>query len=507
VRKSWAAATVGALAIVVFMASYFIIRSTNERAGSAEGYVVWALFHDASGLFEKSRVQTAGISVGQIDKRILDPQTAKARITIRMNPDIKLWSNAVVSKKSASLLGEFYLEIDPGTPFALVAGERREMVQLKNGDEIKAVREPTAMGDIMADVGTILPILKDILADVRKLTGGTLGDIATNVNQLVETNSVVLERLLNRVDRIAANIEDVTNDEADDVKVAIKNIRNITESMKGLVGTGEGEVKATGSAVRTSIEKLQRTVDNLDKSLKSVETITSRLEKGEGTAGRLLSDDTIARNVEEITEDAGTFVRSITKLQTIVGLRSEYNFVSSTFKNYLQIRLTPRPDKFYLIELVEDPRGFRTTTTTLRNSSRTGTESETRVEISQQLRFSLMFGKRIGPIAGRFGIKESTGGAGVDLYLLNDTLSLSVDVFDARTNQYPRIKPSIAAAIWDRNLFVVAGVDDLANLTRPRAGAGGGIDWFLGGQLTFNDEDLKSLLLFGGGAAAGGASK
>lgn len=502
-RRSWAAVAVGGLAIVVFAVSYFIIRSTNERASSDDGYVVWALFRDASGLFEKSRVQTAGIAVGQIDKRVLDPQTAKARITVRMNPDIKLWSNAVVSKKSASLLGEFYLEIDPGGPFGLVKGQRQEMVPLKNGDEIKVVLEPTAMGDIMADIGTILPILHDILADVRKLTGGTLGDIATNVNQLIETNSVVLERLLNRVDRIAANIESVTEDEADDVKVAIKNIRDITESVKVLVGTGEGEVKATGSAVRTSIDKLQRTVDNLDKSLKNVETVTSRLEKGEGTAGRLLTDDTIARNVEEITEDAGSFIRGITKLQTIVGLRSEYNFVSSTFKNYLQIKLTPRPDKFYLIELVEDPRGFRTTTSEVKNSSINGTSSETRVEISQQLRFSLMFGKRVGPVALRFGIKESTGGAGVDLYLLNDKLTLSVDVFDARTNQYPRIKPAIAAAIWDRNLFVVAGVDDLANLQRAVGGAGGGIDWFLGGQLIFNDEDLKSLLLFGGGAAAG----
>jgi hypothetical protein len=53
----------------------------------------------------------------------------------------------------------------------------------------------------------------------------------------------------------------------------------------------------------------------------------------------------------------------------------------------------------------------------------------------------------------------------------------------------------------------VAGVDDLINFTRARAGAGGGIDWFLGAQLSFNDEDLKSLLLFGGGAAAGAASK
>jgi hypothetical protein len=33
--------------------------------------------------------------------------------------------------------------------------------------------------------------------------------------------------------------------------------------------------------------------------------------------------------------------------------------------------------------------------------------------------------------------------------------------------------------------------------------SGGGFDWFLGGQLVFNDEDLKSMLLVGGSAASG----
>ena len=174
--------------------------------------------------------------------------------------------------------------------------------------------------------------------------------------------------------------------------------------------------------------------------MQNMETVTSRLEKGDGTIGRLLTDDTIARNVEDITEDAGGFIRSITKLQTIVGLRSEYNFLSSTFKNYLSIQLMPRPDKFYLIELVEDPRGYRSRTTTISDSSASGVVSETRVTISEQLRFSLQFGKRVGNVAGRFGIKESTGGIGGDLHLFNDRLLLSVDVFDAKVNQYPRVK-------------------------------------------------------------------
>ncbi len=182
-RRSWAAVTVGALVLVVASISYFLIRSTSERASGSQGYTVWALFRDASGLFEKSRVQTAGISIGQIDERKLDPTTAQARITIRIQPGIKLWSNAVVSKKSASLLGEYYLEIDPGTPFALVHGQRMEMTELKDGEQIKNVREPTGMADLMADVGTILPILKDILLDVHKLTSGTITDIADQREQ------------------------------------------------------------------------------------------------------------------------------------------------------------------------------------------------------------------------------------------------------------------------------------------------------------------------------------
>jgi phospholipid/cholesterol/gamma-HCH transport system substrate-binding protein len=506
VRRSWASVTVGLLVVVVTIVSYILIHSTSERTGSNQGYTVWGLFRDASGVFEKSRVQTAGISIGQIDSRVLDP-SGKAKITIRLRPGITIYENAVVEKKSASLLGEYYLEIDPGSAFALVHGEKREMRVLKNGDQIKDVREPTAVGDILAEVGTLMPIMHDILEDVRKLTSGRLNDIAENVDDLIKTNSEVLERLLNRVDHIAANIDGITTAEAGDVKESIRNVREITESIKGLIGTTKGSVADTSGAVKGSIDRLQSTISSLDHSMQNIEKITDRIEKGEGTVGHVLADDTIARNVEDITEDASTFVRGITHLQTIVGLRTEYNFLSSTFKNYISVQLMPKPDKFYLIELVDDPRGYRTATSTVTSSSLTGQNSSTTVTTSEQLRFSLMLGKRVGPVAGRFGIKESTGGFGGDLYLLDDRLSLSVDVFDMRTNQYPRVKPALVGAIWKRNLFLVLGADDVLNFTRARAGAGGGLDWFTGAQLVFNDEDLKSLLLFGGGAAAGSAGK
>ena len=510
-RRSWASITVGALVLIVGVISYKLIRSTSERTTASEGYAVWAVFHDASGLFEKSRVMTAGISVGQIEKRELVPSTARAKITVRIAPNIILYENAVVAKKSASLLGEYYLEIDPGTEFKEVDGRAVRQNRLKDGDEIKKVLEPIAFGDMMASIGTLIPVMREILEDVRKLTSGPIKDIATNVSELIERNSEAIDRLLGRVEHIATTVDQVTTAEADDVKVAIKNVRDITESVKSLIGTTHEQIAETGKGARGSIEKLQSSIESLEKSMKNVETVTTRIEKGEGTVGRLVSDDTIARNVEEITEDAGSFVKSITRLQTIVGLRSEYNFLTSSFKNYLSIQLMPRPDKFYLIELVEDPRGYRSKTLTVTNNSQTGTSSETKVTLTEQLRFTLQFGKRVSlspntAIGGRFGIKESTGGVAGDLYLFRDRLLLSVDVFDAKANRYPRIKATMAYAIWQRNLFLIAGADDMANYVRA-PGGGALFDYFAGLQLTFNDEDLRSLLLFGGGAAAGAASK
>ncbi len=513
-RRSWASLTVGLLVIIVGVISYVLIRSTSEHNSGSKGIAVWGLFRDASGLFEKSRVQTAGISVGEIGKRELDPNVPKARITIRMLPGVTLYENAVVSKKSASLLGEYYLEIDPGTPIGIVKGERHPMRPLKDGDQIVNIREPTAMGDIMDNVGTLLPILHDILEQVRTLTAGTITDIAENVNKLIESNSDTLSRLLDRVDNIAGHVDEVTSAEAGDVKESIKNVREITESIKTLMGT-QGPVTATSQKVQTSIDRLQTTIDNLDKSMKNIEEITDRVDKGEGTVGHVLNDDTIARNVEDITENASGFIRGVTKLQTIVGLRSEYNFLSNTLKNYLSVQIMPRPDKFYLIELIEDPRGYSNTVLTASHSSMNAFVTNITTTTSDALRFSLMFGKRIGfggaTVAGRFGIKESTGGVGADLYLFDDRLSLSADVFgfaQSTVGQNPRVKVSLGYEVWNRTLYVVGGADDLLNYNvRGEAGAGGGFDWFLGLGLRFNDEDLKSLLLVGGGAAAGAASK
>jgi len=506
-RRSLAAFTVGALTLVVLVASYLLFQYTSERIGGAKGYRVFGKFRNALGIYEKTRVLSAGLRIGQVEDRFLDQESGKAKVFIRIDPEIRLYKNASLGKKSASLLGEYYLDIDPGTPFAMEDGKKVEVPLLKDGDEILHVTEPTEVGEILDSVSGTLPVLRAILVDLKGLTSGPIKDIANNTNQMIERNSVIVERLLGRMDEIAAVVQGVTKSEADNVKAALHNVREITEGLKGLVGTTEGQVSGAGEDLRSSLQKLQNSINSLDKSLSHVEKVTGKIADGEGTVGHLINDDTVAKNLDSITEDAGSLFRGIGRLQTVVGLRTEYNFLAGTVKNYVAVTLMTRPDKFYLLEIVDDSRGYRTKSSSVTNSSQTGQSSTTTITTTEQLRLTLQFGKRLGPIVGRFGVKESTGGVGVDLYLFDDRLVLATDVFDMRSNQYPRFTARAYLSVYKRYLSFVVGVDDVFNYVRTQGAAGGFFDWFVGAQLTFNDEDLKTLLLVGGGSAAAAASK
>lgn len=500
-RRNFAALTVGITVLVIAALSFTLFKYVQEHQ-SGDGYTVHAKFTDAMGLFEKSRVQTAGIPVGNIVGKRLEGR--KARLDIRIDDTIVLYRNALVAKKAASLLGEFYLEIDPGTSVDPKTGAA--VPRLKDGEEILLVTEPTSLADVTESVQDTIPILRDILRDVRGMTSGSIAQIADGLNKTIAVNSVVLERLLGRVDDIAAHVQKLTAEQSDDIAIAITNVREITEGIKTLVGTSEGTVSQTGEKLRGSLDSIQSSVTKLEHSLANIEKISDNVVEGKGTVGHLLTDDDIAQNIENFTEDASTFVRGVTGLQTIVGLRTEYNYLANTFKTFLSIQLAPRPDKFYLIELVDDPRGFRSTELTTIDSSKTGVESLKTVTISEALRFTFMFGKRWGNATGRFGIKESTGGVGLDIHFLRDRLNLSFDVFDTRSNVYPRLQARAALALYARSLYFVAGADDVLNHERARGGGGAYIDGFLGLQLVFNDQDLKSLLLFGGSALGGASS-
>ena len=77
---------VGVAVIVILAASYALLSMFKKGYGgrSAEFESHWALFHDATGLVDKSNVQIAGLNAGEITRRGVTYRAFQSRTTSGM---------------------------------------------------------------------------------------------------------------------------------------------------------------------------------------------------------------------------------------------------------------------------------------------------------------------------------------------------------------------------------------------------------------------------------------
>ena len=92
------------------------------------GYVVYADFPSVGGLKSGAAVEIAGVSVGRVQS--IGLKDYQARVTLRIDPDVKLQTDAIVSIKTKGLIGEKFVLISPGGSDKIVpAGGRMTEVE------------------------------------------------------------------------------------------------------------------------------------------------------------------------------------------------------------------------------------------------------------------------------------------------------------------------------------------------------------------------------------------
>jgi phospholipid/cholesterol/gamma-HCH transport system substrate-binding protein len=480
------AAKVGLFVVVTAGAGYLVYRTIDKQVGSGDGYVVHAYLTDASGIAKNSRVTIAGIPVGSVQDIRLEG--GRARIDVKVSSDVTLYDDSRLGVKSASLLGENVVFLTQGA---------HEPVK-RDGDEVETMADAKSIEDIKATVARVAELVEKVAeqlaASVGSEEGGqnmraildNLAQATEAINLTVRENRVVIKDALENVDRI-------TQTSGPEINRILVNVRVITDEVKTLMAAAGGQDGESGE-LRSTVERVNRAAASLESALGHVDNVADRIDRGEGTIGRLTKDEALINEVQGVAEGVNDYVDSLRRLQTVVGLRSDYNFLANTIKSYVELRLQPREDKFYVIELINDPRGLTTFTQTDVDTTNPNEPAHYRTvttTTTSAFRFTLQFARRIGPFTGRFGIRESTGGIGVDTHLLSNRLEIAQDFFGFGEEIRPRYRMWVGYEFIQR-LWLIGGIDHLFLANRR--------DYFLGLQLRFTDDDLKTILPFAGGA-------
>jgi phospholipid/cholesterol/gamma-HCH transport system substrate-binding protein len=536
-NKALAVGALVAVAVAAFLGAFTFFKKGGYS--DDESYVVHAFFGDATGLTWKSRVQIAGIQVGEVSKIALVGQ--RARLELRIKNGVDLRTDACLTKTFPSaLLPDALLEVAPGTPAqpSLVGlpPEQREVV---------CVREATSVAKLIDAMAKIAADIQLLTADLAKTVGGEQGsmrEIIENLAQLtrrldatVAANEGRLSQILSNVEVISGDLRELTQGEKGRIHAIARNVEELTGQLKGVAATvqavldgaapagGPGAAGAGGkdAAVVAQAQGVKQAVEKVNANLARLDELLVKLQEGKSVGSRLLVDEKMGRELANTVEAASAYVEKLDRLQIEVQLRSEWLLNQTGAKTYFGARLLPRPDKYYVFEVVSDPRGVdtvttETVTTRVPDPANPGqlidqTTQTTKTLHEERLTFTLQLAKRYGPMSFRIGVIESSGGVGTDLHLLDDALQLSVSVYQFSRpyqNVFPRAKVWLNYQFL-QHFYLTAGADDFLNVWQQGRYPGGpkftlGNDVFFGGGLYFTDDDLKTLLGVGGGSAIAG---
>ncbi|MFP4109869.1 MAG: MCE family protein, partial [Desulfonatronovibrio sp.] len=138
----------------------------------------------------------------------------------------------------------------------------------------------------------------------------------------------------------------------------------------------------------------------------------------------LISDDQTGRKLDQALDSMNDFLARYDRFQTVVDFHTEF-MDSGDAKSYLDLTLQPADDKYYLLSVVDDPKGRTGTTDTITRTSTNQGPWTTTGEIKKKsckdrLKFSAQLAKRWNDLVIREVIIESSGGAGPDYFLWDD---------------------------------------------------------------------------------------
>ena len=118
---------------------YLTVKLGNVHLWGSDSYPLYARFNSVSGLRIGNSIEMLGLEIGEIAGFSMDQEKSVVVAELRIRRPIKVYDDAIASIKTAGLIGDKYVSIDPGGAGKL----------LKPGAMITQTESPPDLGELI----------------------------------------------------------------------------------------------------------------------------------------------------------------------------------------------------------------------------------------------------------------------------------------------------------------------------------------------------------------------
>ncbi|HND85173.1 MAG TPA: MCE family protein, partial [Pseudobdellovibrionaceae bacterium] len=375
-------------------------------------------------------------------------QDGQARIDITIKSDVPLYRSASVAIKSQGILGDKYVEVNPGS----VTDEL-----LENGTQIGQVKDKGSLDNLVGEVSDITSSLKSVAEALKE----SVQDNGTRKH--------ILGRIVSNIEKLTGDIAEMTSENKGKLGEIVDQVRDVSSVLSKI-------------AKDDSDKGFKKSWEKIADAAKNLEEITAKVNRGDGTIGKLINDETTVDELNTTIEGINGMLDTGSRIQTAFDFRGDYLTEVGSSKTDVGIRIQPGLDRYYYLAIVSDPQGVVERSRTAVSGSSTADYSETKTYYSKT-KITALFAKNFWDFTLKGGLIENAAGLGMDYTFMKRKMRFSLEAFDfAQAN----LRASVSYHLLS-GFYVSGGMTDILNKSDRRS-------TFLGAGLLLTNDDLKLLL-------------
>ncbi len=277
---------VGFLALIAFLILYFGFNFLKGNDVFSTSKIYYVTYDNVDGLTPSNQVLLNGIEVGKVKKVELLPENGnRIKVTLRINKDLILPDKSIVVLSDGALLGGKVMRLELMGKGSMPP---ESMIQGTTEKGLSALLKERAL-PVLSNADSLLVSFRKISRKFEH-TGAYLNDLIKNSNTAV-TN-------------INGSVEELVTDNKANVKQITANMKSLTQSLTET----EKQLKPLLTKFNTVADSLQairigQTLQEAGKAIQSLQKIVTKLEQGQGTAGKLLSSDSLYNGLNKSLVD------------------------------------------------------------------------------------------------------------------------------------------------------------------------------------------------------------
>ena len=147
--KKYANETIVGIFVVLGLAaiSFMAVRLGNVSLFGDNTYALYAPFNTVSGLRIGNSVEMLGMEIGRVAAFNMDQDKQQAIVELRVQKGIQIYDDAIASIKTAGLIGDKFVAIDPGGGGDLL-GDGDTIIETESPVDIMELVSKYAFGDV-----------------------------------------------------------------------------------------------------------------------------------------------------------------------------------------------------------------------------------------------------------------------------------------------------------------------------------------------------------------------